>query len=91
MVKSKVEVLSKRLRDINPDTVINEKNLFIDGNKAEEIANEEDYNFVADCIDAIACKTNLIDACNRFNKPIISSMGAGGRLDPYKSYNLKNG
>ena len=39
---------------------------------------------MADCIDAIACKTNLIDACNRFNKPIISSMGAGGRLDPTK-------
>ena len=82
--KSKVKVLSERLRDINPETVINEKNLFIDSKKAEEIANEEDYNFVADCIDAIACKTNLIDACNRFKKPIISSMGAGGRLDPTK-------
>jgi len=82
--KSKVKVLSERLRDINPETVINEKNIFIDGKKAEEIANEEDYNFVADCIDAIACKTNLIDACNRFKKPIISSMGAGGRLDPTK-------
>ena len=82
--KSKVKVLSERLRDINPDTIINEKNLFIDSKKAEEIANEEDYNFVADCIDAIACKTNLIDACNRFKKPIISSMGAGGRLDPTK-------
>jgi len=82
--KSKVKVLSERLRDINPDTVINEKNLFIDSKKAEEIANEEDYNFVADCIDAIACKTNLIDACNRLKKPIISSMGAGGRLDPTK-------
>ena len=82
--KSKVKVLSERLRDINPETVINEKNLFIDGKKAEEIANEEDYNFAADCIDAIACKTNLIDACNRFKKPIISSMGAGGRLDPTK-------
>jgi len=82
--ESKVKVLSERLRDINPNTVINEKNLFIDSKKAEEIASEEDYNFVADCIDAIACKTNLIDACNRLNKPIISSMGAGGRLDPTK-------
>ncbi len=82
--KSKVKVLSERLRDINPDTVINEMNLFIDSKKAEAIANEEDYNFVADCIDSIACKTNLIDACNRFKKPIISSMGAGGRLDPTK-------
>jgi len=81
---SKVKVLAQRLRDINPDTVINEKNLFIDNNEAELIAKNEDLNFVADCIDAIACKTNLIDACNRSGKPIISSMGAGGRLDPTK-------
>ena len=87
--KTKVEVLSERLRDINPDTLINEKNLFIDSNEAKKIANGEEYNFVADCIDAIACKTNLIDACNRFNKPIISSMGAGGRLDPVSYTHLR--
>ena len=81
---SKVKVLAQRLRDINPDTVVNEKNLFIDNNEAELIAKNEDLNFVADCIDSIACKTNLIDACNRAGKPIISSMGAGGRLDPTK-------
>ena len=82
--ESKVNVLAQRLRDINPDTIINEKNLFIDSKEAEAIANDSDLNFVADCIDAIACKTNLIDACNRSNLPIISSMGAGGRLDPTK-------
>ena len=53
---SKVKVLAQRLRDINPDTVINEKNLFIDSKEAESIAKNEDLNFVADCIDAIACK-----------------------------------
>ena len=82
--ESKVNVLAQRLRDINPDTIINEKNLFIDSKEAEAIANDSDLNFVADCIDAIACKTNLIDACNRSDMPIISSMGAGGRLDPTK-------
>ena len=80
----KVEVLSKRLRDINPDTVINEENIFIDRQKAEEIAKDNDLSFIADCIDAIAYKTVLIDACNRSGMPIISSMGAGGRLDPSK-------
>ena len=83
--ESKVNVLAQRLRDINPDTIINEKNLFIDSQEAEVIATDSDLNFVADCIDAIACKTNLIDACNRSDMPIISSMGAGGRLDPTKS------
>lgn len=78
----KVEVLSARLHDINPDTVIIKRNEFIDHDKAQAIASEEDLSFVADCIDAIAYKTVLIDSCNRTGMPIISSMGAGGRLDP---------
>ena len=78
----KVEVLSARLHDINPDTVIIKRNEFIDRDKAQAIANERDLSFVADCIDAIAYKTVLIDSCNRTGMPIISSMGAGGRLDP---------
>jgi len=80
----KVDVLADRLHDINPDTVINKHNEFIDREKAETIALEDNLDFVADCIDAIACKTVLIDSCNKSEKPIISSMGAGGRLDPTK-------
>ena len=57
---------------------------FIECQKAEEIAKDYDLTFIADCIDAIAYKTVLIDACNRSGMPIISSMGAGGRLDPAK-------
>jgi len=82
--KSKVDVLFERLQDINPDTIINQKHLFIDRVQAETIANDKDLTFVADCIDAIAYKTVLIDTCNRNGMPIISSMGAGGRLDPTK-------
>ncbi len=82
--KSKVEILSKRLQDINPNTIINEKNIFIDQKTAEKIAQDDDLTFIADCIDSISPKTILIDACNRSGMPIISSMGAGGRLDPTK-------
>ncbi len=82
--KSKVDVLYERLRDINPNTVINQRHLFIDRTEAEAISRDEDLTFVADCIDAIACKTALIDSCNRNGMPIISSMGAGGRLNPTK-------
>ncbi|HIG88800.1 tRNA threonylcarbamoyladenosine dehydratase [Candidatus Thioglobus sp.] len=80
----KVDVLADRLHDINPDTIIIKRNEFIDRDKAEAIAIEDDLDFVADCIDAIACKTVLIDSCNKSGKLIISSMGAGGRLDPTK-------
>jgi tRNA A37 threonylcarbamoyladenosine dehydratase len=82
--KIKVDVLAERLKDINPDTIIVKSNDFIDRQKAENIAIDEDVDFVADCIDAIAYKTILIDCCNKSSKPIISSMGAGGRLDPTK-------
>ncbi|MCH9712109.1 MAG: tRNA threonylcarbamoyladenosine dehydratase [Proteobacteria bacterium] len=78
----KVDVLADRLHDINPDTVILKRDEFIDRQKAEAIATESDLSFVADCIDAIAYKTVLIDSCNKSGMPIISSMGAGGRLDP---------
>lgn len=80
----KVNVLADRLNDINPDTVVVKCNDFIDRQKAEKIAKDEDVDFVADCIDSIAYKTLLIDFCNRNDKSIISSMGAGGRLDPTK-------
>jgi tRNA A37 threonylcarbamoyladenosine dehydratase len=81
---SKVEVLTARLHDINPNTRIIKRNEFIDEAGARAIAQDNSVDFVADCIDSIACKTILIDSCYRANKEIISSMGAGGRLDPTK-------
>jgi tRNA A37 threonylcarbamoyladenosine dehydratase len=78
----KVDVLADRLHDINPATIIIKRDEFIDREKAQQVALNEDYHFVADCIDAIAYKTVLIDSCNKSGMAIISSMGAGGRLDP---------
>ena len=80
--QNKVEILAQRLRDINPNTKIIQHNKFIDKQQAQYIAADESIDFVADCIDAIAIKTVLINSCNQANKKIISSMGAGGRLDP---------
>lgn len=78
----KVDVLADRLYDINPDITIIKRNEFIDRNIAKSIAIESSLDFVADCIDTIAYKTLLIDYCSQSSQPIISSMGAGGRLDP---------
>ncbi|QKQ24427.1 tRNA threonylcarbamoyladenosine dehydratase [Candidatus Ruthia endofausta] len=78
----KVGVLADRLCDINPDTMIIKRHEFIDRDKAQAIALDASLDFIADCIDAIAYKTILIDSCNQSKKPIISSMGVGGRLDP---------
>jgi tRNA A37 threonylcarbamoyladenosine dehydratase len=80
--KNKVDVLSDRLADINPDTKIIQRCEFIDKAEALKIAHSPDIDFVADCIDSIACKTRLIDECCKADMPLISAMGAGGKLDP---------
>jgi len=80
--KKKTDVLFSRLKDINPDIEINLINQFIDENLAIEISKDSEINFIADCIDTLACKKTLILSCSKEKKPIISSMGAGGKLDP---------
>jgi len=52
-------------------------------NEAIEIATGNG-DFVADCIDSIFYKVMLIESCVKHHKNIISSMGAGGRLDASK-------
>jgi tRNA A37 threonylcarbamoyladenosine dehydratase len=81
--KPKVEVLGRRLADINPRCIIHTKQAFIKIDEAQEIA-QGNSDFVADCIDSIFYKVMLIENCITFDKKIISSMGAGGRLDASK-------
>ena len=57
--ESKVNVLAQRLRDINPDTIINEKNLFIDSQEAEVIATDSDLNFNEACL-FLSCLLNSL-------------------------------
>jgi tRNA A37 threonylcarbamoyladenosine dehydratase len=79
--KPKVEVMAERLMDINPNlklTVINE---FISPERAFEIV-DNSFDYVVDCIDSITPKVNLILACKRKRIKIVSSMGAGGKINP---------
>lgn len=79
----KVEVVKKRLLDINPNIKIHtlckkytpeEADLFF----------ERNYDFVLDCIDMIPSKVDLIVQCVQRNIPIISSMGTANHKDPSK-------
>ena len=75
---SKVQLMAKRLLDINPElqlTVIAE---FLSPTRAYEIVTQ-DYEFVVDCIDSITPKLNLIIAAKRQKIKVISNMGAGGK------------
>lgn len=83
--KIKVEVLKKRLIDINPELSIialkSELNRETLGN-----FNLESYDFVVDAIDSVKDKLALIEFCNQHKLSLISSMGAGNRLDPTAVY-----
>jgi len=82
--KNKAVVLAERLKDINPeiDLVIYEE--FVEPDRVWEILEETKPDYVMDCIDSVTPKLNWIRACVRFKIKIISSMGAGGKLDPSK-------
>ncbi|QUH26722.1 ThiF family adenylyltransferase [Serpentinicella alkaliphila] len=81
--KPKVEVMKERILDINPNAeVITYRELY-NSESAERLLSE-DYDYVVDAIDMVTAKIDLIVRCKEKNIPIISSMGAGNKLDPTK-------
>ena len=81
--KSKAQVLASRLRDINSEIEFTILEEFLSPERAFEIVSKE-FDYVLDCIDSITPKINLIVAARRKKVKIISSMGAGGKLDATK-------
>lgn len=78
--RAKTEVMAERLRDINP-------NIRINGITARYLPEDRErfftarYDYVADAIDSVSSKTDLIVTCVERELPIISSMGTGNKLD----------
>ena len=80
----KAEVMAERLRDINPAlelTVINE---FIKEERTIQLVQAQQYDYAVDCIDTLTPKVWFIKACIDRKIPIVSSLGAGGKVDPLK-------
>ncbi|KAB3537285.1 tRNA threonylcarbamoyladenosine dehydratase [Alkaliphilus pronyensis] len=80
--KPKVEAMKERILDINPKAeVITFKKLY--NSESADTLLSSDYDYVIDAIDMVSAKLDLIERCkNQLNIPIISSMGAGNKLDP---------
>jgi len=81
--ESKASLMEKRLRDINPSIKLQVINEFLRDERVEEIL-QEDFDYVVDAIDTLSPKVNLIEKTLRRGLKIVSSMGAGGKLDPTK-------
>ena len=81
---SKVQLMKERISEINPEASVLAIRDFIDEDNVGEFIRRFKPNFVIDAIDSISPKIALIKYCIESNVKIISSMGAGGRLDPSK-------
>ncbi len=82
----KVEVLAKRLRDINPNAEIIPLNIYLKDEKIPELVLSDKFDYAVDAIDTLSPKVHLIMNCMKQNIRLVSSMGAGGKLDPSKVY-----
>lgn len=79
----KVTVVGDRLMDINPELKLTRVQEFLSPERAFEIVTDE-FDYVLDCIDSVTPKLNLIVAAKRKRVKILSSMGAGGKMEASK-------
>lgn len=77
----KVDVCEKRIKSINPDCIVNKFKLFYSAETAGNFDFSQ-HDYVVDAIDTVAGKIALVLQAQAAGTPIISSMGAGNKLDP---------
>ena len=78
----KAKVLSARLLDINPNLNLTVHEMYIKEEITTNLLESASWDYIVDCIDTLSCKVFLIKKCLDMKLPIVSSMGAGGKLDP---------
>ncbi len=79
--QKKAHVLEKRLLDINPEIKINVISEYIPASEMNKIL-KQDFDYVVDAIDTLLPKVELLELALNNNLKIVSSMGAGGKIDP---------
>lgn len=81
--KKKTELFTERLKNINPELKITAIDDFYSDKLEIDLT---DYDFIVDAIDSMRSKIHLLETCHKLGIPVISSMGAGNRLDPTQLY-----
>lgn len=79
--KYKVDVAKERIEDINPDCKVTAFKTFYMPEMADQFDFTQ-YDYVVDAIDTVTGKIALIENAKKAGTPIISSMGAGNKVDP---------
>lgn len=89
--KPKAWILRDRLQLINPQAKIEAKRAFYNANRSDEMltpswprtdGKPNQFDFVVDAIDNMTAKAHLIATCKERGIPLVSSMGAAGKIDP---------
>ena len=80
--KTKTEILAARFMDINPELKLTIIHDYINGEKTAELIKSQPFDYVVDAIDTLAPKVFLIYHAMQAGLKLISSMGAGGKIDP---------
>jgi len=81
--QNKADLMYARLKDINPDCDVTAINAFQTPDDMKEFLKQK-FTYIIDAIDSISPKLYLIQMAYWNNQKIISSMGAGGKMDPTK-------
>lgn len=79
--KYKAEVMRDRILEINPDAEVEVRKCFYLPENADEFDFNE-YSYVVDAVDTVTAKLEIIMRAKECGVPVISSMGAGNKLDP---------
>ncbi|MEQ9307700.1 MAG: tRNA threonylcarbamoyladenosine dehydratase [Marinoscillum sp.] len=82
--KQKAFLLHDRFVDINPNLNIQVIDHFMEPEAMNQFLREQQFDFALDCIDSFLPKLSMILTLRRMKSKFISSMGAGGKLDPSK-------
>ena len=77
----KTDVCKERIHDINPNCEVTVHKCFFLPENAEEFPFAQ-YDYVVDAVDTVTAKIELVMKAKEMKVPIISSMGAGNKLDP---------
>ena len=79
--KYKVDVAEERVKDINPNCRVRTYKTFVLPDTADQFE-FRDYDYVVDAIDTVTGKLTIIENARKAGVPVISSMGAGNKVNP---------
>ncbi len=82
--KPKAELLRERLEQVNPQAEVRATVAFYNAERSQALLTTpwDGFDFVVDCVDNLTAKAHLLATCRARGIPVVSSMGAAGKLDP---------